>query len=471
VLATVVVLSVVIAAPSWAADKPPAAPAAAAKPAANELAAKPEDYCGICESRKTVNQLLPWMTWGADERLRWEYRVNATTLNGDADNTEYSYQRFRTRLWTSIRPFEPFGVAKDQLDLGINARVVWEFFNYCQPEYRNGIPDSDATFDNLNVTWKKVLGLPATIVAGRQDIRLGDGWLVLEGTPLDGSRTTYFDAIRLTVDPDEKNKLDLIYIENKADTDMYIEPFNDIGRVIAENDERGIIAYWSNKSLEKTQIDGYFIYYHAEEVDSSNTNADIYTVGSRVAGALDDNWKYRAEGALQFGNNEGTSICGAYGVNSRLTYEFNDDRKSAAYLGYEIRSGDDDARKNFNILWGRYPQWSDLYSGYLDTMEGPPAASENYHRVNLGYTFKPSAKTTLLANYNLLFAYENNMSAAGFSSDGCLRGQLVSGLLKYDFNEHLSGHLLGEVFFPGDYYTKDKNDVAFFGRCEMVLTW
>ncbi len=41
-------------------------------------------------------------------------------------------------------------------------------------------------------------GMPLTATVGRQDIIEGVGWLVMDGTPLDGSRTVYFDAARFT---------------------------------------------------------------------------------------------------------------------------------------------------------------------------------------------------------------------------------------------------------------------------------
>jgi hypothetical protein len=43
--------------------------------------------------------------------------------------------------------------------------------------------------------------------------------------------------------------------------------------------------------------------------------------------------------------------------------------------------------------------------------------------------------------------------------------------MKYQFNEHIAGHLQGEVFLPGNYYSDAANDVAFFGRYELVFTW
>ena len=59
--------------------------------------------------------------------------------------------------------------------------------------------------DNLNVQWKKPLDLPATLTVGRQDIFLGDGWLVGDGTPEDGSFTYFLDSARGTYDLEDQN--------------------------------------------------------------------------------------------------------------------------------------------------------------------------------------------------------------------------------------------------------------------------
>jgi len=45
-------------------------------------------------------------------------------------------------------------------------------------------------------------------------------------------------------------------------------------------------------------------------------------------------------------------------------------------------------------------------------------------------------------------------------------------LLKYKFNKHVSGHLLAELFFPGDFYNqKTRDEVAGFLRYQLMFTW
>jgi len=442
--------------------------AAGTNPAAAQATKNADDgqveYCGLCEAKKRFHQAAPWIEVGADLRLRMIYDQAVTSLDKDSRGHDRFWQRFRARVWGKFTPIE---------NVDVNVRLVTEPRNYCRPDTMSDqFIREEVLFDQLNVKWSKMFGLPMAATVGRQDIRLGEGWLVLEGTPLDGSRTIFFDAARLTYD---KTQADLIYIENHANSSYYIKPFNDDHVDLVEQDERGAILYLSNKSLEKTQIDGYFIWKHDSGARSRNaraTEGDLYTFGVLVKGDLTDHWKYYAEAAPQFGHKNGYDIS-AFGLNSKLSYLFKDPMKNGLHLMYEYLSGGEHPAENFDRLWGRYPQWSEVYNGYVDSIEDKPAESSNLHRVGLGWSVEPTKKLEMLTSYSLLFADDNYAkgTATGLSDSGCFRGQVGSWLLKYTINEHVKGHLLGEVFGPGDFYTDSRNDVATFLRFEIVFSW
>jgi hypothetical protein len=46
----------------------------------------------------------------------------------------------------------------------------------------------------------------------------------------------------------------------------------------------------------------------------------------------------------------------------------------------------------------------------------------------------------------------------------------VTAVARYQFNRYLAGHLWGEYFFPGDYYSAPRDDAAFYLRAEMTFT-
>ena len=112
--------------------------------------------------------------------------------------------------------------------------------------------------DNLNVQWKKPLDLPATLTVGRQDIFLGDGWLVGDGTPEDGSFTYFLDAARLTYDlKDQHTTIDAIGLVQYARPDAWLPtlgpsgtvPGDPEGLLLTDQNEKGAILWIANKSL------------------------------------------------------------------------------------------------------------------------------------------------------------------------------------------------------------------------------
>ncbi|KPK86230.1 MAG: hypothetical protein AMJ81_01865 [Phycisphaerae bacterium SM23_33] len=430
-----------------------------------------------------TKQPVPWLTWGADARLREIFTPNLLL-----DREDRHFQRYRFRIWTTVTPVE---------NLSFNARLVWEPRHFCQPSRtlnaRNArIIDewtvNEAIADQFNIEWKNIFGLPVTVKAGRQDIIFGNGWLVLDGTPLDGSRTIFFDAIRGTLDlKDINTTVDLIYICQQADSDQRLPPFCDKDFHNIEQDEQGVIVYVTNKSLDRTQIDGYFIYKHDEQDLGSEpgdigplapwqvgTNADIFTFGARVAGDVGEHWKYRAEFAQEFGDKNGRDLC-AFGFNSQVSYFLRDNWNNNFRVGYEYLSGENDpdsgSDSQFDPLWGRWPQWSELLA-YTVALENRPGEQTNLHRVGVGWSCTPHEKLELCADYHLLFADKNTFRDRPFFTDhGCFKGQLLTGLLKYKFNKHIAGHVLAELFFPGDYYSDVRNEVAGMFRYEIVFTW
>ena len=59
---------------------------------------------------------------------------------------------------------------------------------------------------------------------GRQDLMYGSGRLIADGTPMDGSRSFFMDALKATVKFDEKEKTDLLGIYDSAETFGWGDP-------------------------------------------------------------------------------------------------------------------------------------------------------------------------------------------------------------------------------------------------------
>ena len=222
----------------------------AEKEAAKEKAAEAERAgcnCMFCRAKESIHQETPWLALSADMRLREVFTPNLLL-----DKEDRHYQRYRERFGATAT------VCKD---IDLDMRLVYEPRHFCQPsrkltarnqDYINEWAYSEAIFDRLSVTWREPCGLPVRAVIGRQDIILGNGWLVLDGTPLDDSRTIFFDAVRLTWDlPACNTTVDTIYINQHADSDRWIEPICDKDFHNIENNEQGAIVWITNKSLAR----------------------------------------------------------------------------------------------------------------------------------------------------------------------------------------------------------------------------
>ena len=394
--------------------------------------------------------------------------------------TSGEYQRYRPRWWTKWTLGD---------DATINTRMAWEFRTWDEPRTQDVNFDNDeALFDVLNIDLKNVGGMPLNVVLGRQNIVLGSRWLVFDGTPLDGSRTIYFDAARAIYDwADGSTKFDLMYISQSAESDRWLEPLHDRDRSVTEQDENGMVLYVTNKSLDPMQVEGFLIYKNDNPIDTSVTNmpdawsrkAEIFTFGGGVSGMHGDSWKYRAEGAIQTG--EKSDVTGdlstgemrdleAYGALATLEYLFNDSHANATHLTFEYASGDDpdtDDNEQFDLLWGEWPRWSELLI-YTASYETTPAEMTNLLRLNIGHQFTLNKQWSFTADYHALWADETGSSSRySISDDHNFRGDLFTAWAKFKFNSQLSGHLLGEYFIPGGYYQSDTDDEAFFLRVNI----
>lgn len=409
---------------------------------------------------------FPWLTFNADLRVRQEYYDNAGTLNSHLANHEYNYQRYRARIGVVIHPFE---------NLDIGARLITERRSYLKPDSMEGFRPDEFLIDNLYVTWRNSSLLPAKITLGRQELNIGSGWLIGDGTSGDGSRTGFFDAARVTLDWESAGTtLDLAAIVQPVYGNTWLPILHDLNKGLSEQNENGFVANLSNKSIAHTQIDGYFIYKHNSRVLRNGDQGEIYVIGGKLERAFTPHWKLQAEIAPEWGKKNGSDFR-ALGSNNRLTYTMEDKYHQSFRIGYEYLSGDNPSSQSvneaFDILWGRWPQWSDLH---VFSMAREKRVSDwtNLHRISLGWTLHPMKQLEMAADYMPMFAPQNSYAdKSGFSGDGKYRGSLAKIALQYAFTRHIHGKLLNEFFFPGSYYTAEYRSFANFIRAEMLFAW
>lgn len=430
-----------------------------------------------------------WLEMGADTRFRIIVAKNIDSLNdnppGNREN-HWNFTRHRMRWWQKFKLND---------DVDFNSRLVWEWRHWDEgPRAGGNVRDQSVDFDEIlfdqfNLTVRNLFDMPLTMVAGRQDIILGKGWLVLDGTPLDGSRTICMDALRFTYNWEEKaTTFDMIYVFTKAAEDAWLKPINDEDRHFTEQDEQGFIFYVTNKSLENTQFEAYFIYKNDNPINVTaadepvpwpsalwSKKAEIYTFGGAIQHKFNETWNARVEGAVQTGKKETvgrgrTADLEAFGLVSKLNYEFNDEKKNNLHIGYEYLSGDDPGTRDdeqFDPLWGEWPQWSELYV-YTYNLETMIGETTNLHRFNVGHSFKPAKNWQINTDYHALWAAENSATTfpgiLATSGQSSFRGHLFTCWVKWQCCKQLSWHALAEYLSPGSYYDQRNRDGAYFLR-------
>lgn len=447
---------------------------------------------GFEQFRDWFHNPTDWLSMGADVRWRYIYAPNVDSLNNDAPDRDYHFTRNRFRYWTKTKLSE---------DVDFNIKWTWEFRTWDSPVRKDKETDFDEiVWDNFNLTVRNLFDLPLTMVAGRQDIILGKGWLVLEGGPLDGSRTIYMDALRFTYAvPDRDTTVDMIYVFNRADADAWLKPINDRDRHLTQQDEQGLILYVTDKTNPRLQKELYFMYKNDNPIDTAITDepdpwppywskkAEIFTFGGALSGPIgqSENWKFRSEGAIQLGKKQtqqmGTDMHDlfAFGTVDRIEYHFNDPKKNVLRGTFEYLSGDDPDNENntaFDPLWGEWPQFSELYI-YTYNLETMIAETTNLIRLGVGHSVQLNEKVSMDTDYNLLWANENteknrpHVGTIEFSDSGKFRGQLITWWLKYSLTKNLKGHFVTEFFMPGSYYRGESSDNALFTRVNLEYTF
>ncbi|RKY35635.1 MAG: hypothetical protein DRP73_04540 [Candidatus Omnitrophota bacterium] len=386
--------------------------------------------------------------WGIIERLRQEYLKDWNDLESSTGDN-YNYFRVRTSIWGKLDFDSQFS---------IYAKLTNEFKPYITPSRSGDI--HELVFDNLYVDLKNIFDSPWSLRIGRQNIIYGEGFLFIDGTPLDGSRTIYYNAIKATLNLD-KLKIDFLGIINPRQ-DEFLPVVNNRNKSLAEQKEEGFGYYAQYDPNTNWHWEQYYFYKKEDERSSPQTK--LNTIGGRLV-YKNSPWQIRSELAYQFGDygsydREGL---GGYGF---VDYTLQDVKFTPTVtVGGVYLSGDDPStsdNESWDPLFSRWPYKSELYC-YILSMEKSIAYWANMQLYKLGLNLKPTDKDSVDLAYMYLRANENTYaSKSAFSNDGKERGHILQIIWKHTFNKNLSGHIQIEYFHPGDYYVDTADDALFF---------
>jgi len=394
----------------------------------------------------------------------WDNAFDFDHANDAPGNLDRNYFRLKTSLWYKNDYAKKY-------DFFVKLTNEAYYYMFTQ-DTDSPFHEDEIVFDNLYVGATDIAGLPVSLRVGRQDFLMthGEGFLIMDGTPLDGSRTFYFNAAKANIKFGDSADVDLIYITNQQ-TDRYLPSlYASEKRPINTSDETGIVVYGRVKAGESIKVEPYYI-FKTEEADPyqtalGNTDAgklSLNTVGARAVAGL-GGFNVRGEFAYQLGEYDDNTDREGMGGYLFVSRGYKDVKWSPSWeLGYVYLSGDDqttaDKDEGFNPLFSRWPWLSELYVFSLIRDRGIAYwTNTSWARAGVKLAFTPD--TSLDLKYNYIRAVEET-GVPGEKE----KGHLPQVQLNHKFTDRIDGYLRVEYMVPGNYYAGD--DAATFVRWQL----
>ncbi|HOW84684.1 MAG TPA: alginate export family protein [Candidatus Aminicenantes bacterium] len=375
------------------------------------------------------------------ERFRFEAWDNAVSLN-DAAADGFAYTRNRTTLgldWRAAGNLEVLG------------KVTNEFRVYLAPKDRafNG---HEVFFDNLYVKWTIPGRTPLTVTAGRQDLNFGEGFVIADGTPGDGSRSYYFNAVRLDADLAPGHRLTAFAHATKA-TDRFLPVINSRQQSLAEQPENALALYYAG-TFGRAKLDAYAVRKTTDANEAWPVPARTDTLGARAVMPLAKPLSFTAEAAFQTGR-YGDAGRSAYGAIAHLDYDLAGTRPllKAFTLGGILLSGDDPATarmEGWDPVFSRWPKWSESYI-YTLTRESRPSYWSNLSALyaQLAFDLGPRSDGHLMV---MPMGAGRSRTGEFPGGTGLYRGTLYRARLNYKVSKFMTGRVIWEHLEPGSFY-------------------
>lgn len=332
---------------------------------------------------------------------------------------------------------------------------------------------STSTQNNIDldlayVTLKEFLYSPLTLKVGRQEIRIGSGLVIGDGTRVDNtsliapdlSSRKAFDAIVAILDYDPLTvSLGTAKLVESAQTGT------------DDNDAYLLDAIYKLGGKYNAVVDAsYLLSYDSSDsnVGSPGTKGQAtHVVDLRLTADPMKNLSAELEYARQFGvYSVGLSNAG-WALTAGAKYSLADIKKIAKYapvLGvkYDYRSGNKvDYTKDFKA-------WRALYEDQVNGVIYDP--NSNISIVNVSGSIKPTEDTILSANYyNYRFAQKLVTADNGTNKPKRDAGDELDLNLTYNYTEDVSFGLLGAMYWPGSAYVSDKTATELLGSMKVTF--
>jgi len=461
----------------------------------------------LCAQEASVEEennpkTLQW-NGGGDFRVRQEIYDRLPGTGGNVSRYN-SFFRMRGRAW---------GEVKNE-DFTLYARITDEFREYAReptPYHKYGKTPGELVLDNLYLDMRNLFWDRVDLRVGRQDLWYGSGRVIAEGTPMDGSRTFFFDAVKAVVKFDEKNTLDIFGTYNSAKTFSLGNPYpvsggEDLPLNCMEPWSTGMAEwggglYFKSKEFEVLPFDLYYIYMQKSTYQLLNgtkmQGRYVNTVGLRLMPKITDTLSAELEAATQYGEKDsGATIGGQLGY-AGLTYKMPLESGIKPYTTLAVlymsgdrdrgtgRMGDRENDRSWDPLWGRYTFLENEMYVYRGIYGVAYWSNLIYPHWKIGCEFfnERGGRHDVFATVGPMFAAvkdkipgTNNPMGGG---DGALYGwflrtrydfPLLTGFINKDKKRgNLLGHVTAELLEPGDYCRSSK--LAYFLRWEVSVAF
>lgn len=420
----------------------------------------------------------PVWDFGGDFRFRGESCVNGPTAT-HKENAHTDYLRLRTHVWGKVTHdrFEGF------LQLGNE-------FRYYRPEKDKGKQRfPDVTFiDQFYFKGSDLFDGLLDIKIGRQNMSFGNKRIISDGTGGDGSRTTYFDALRLTFDFGNKRTLDAFAIYTARhdwlptlgrthDAKSKRTKSYDYDTTGYNHTEYGAGLYYTDKSYDALPWEAYYV-WKTENGENSTViqKGDTFTThtfGTRLIPQFTKTLSGELEAAIQFGDDAHL----AFLAHTGLTYAPDWQCKPKFTAAVTYMSGDSNGGRGkhaWHSVFNRQVHYGDLVSAMFNKN-----AFNNFLYPHAAVQLLPTDLTKLDLQAGPIFAPVHEEAPNG-DSYGTFRGfyaqvkygiQLGKLLSESDCLSTLNLNLVGEVLTKGSDWFLDEDDTAFFGRVEFTYTF
>lgn len=413
----------------------------------------------------------PQVKVGADVRLRGYYLDNWLDFDDAQKRDEWSVFRLRTRVYVSAA-----------MENGVSAYVRIGNQNFS--EGVTAVPSADGDkweeenksnkffVDAAYISVKDLFGLPLELLAGRQNLMYGSGWVIADGQSQYGSTSTYIDGIKLVWRMGTNVALDALYFKDEEKKRDSVTP-----------DDITFAGFYltSKAPLPIGQQEIYVLGRFDQTI-----RKEVYMAGARLSNRYESGVDYSAEGAWQAGKARPKIDQNAYGLKIDLGYTIETAATPRLYGGFVRLTGDDygteDEFEGWDVFYGGWPQYGDLLAwryvnagtdnaisiydpnyNALSTVAGE-AVYSNLNMYTAGLELRPVD--------GLKFGFSYSRMIADHTTDGIDAGlgnyyQLTG---EYRYSPHLTFGLYAALIDPGDAFV-GRNDPASEAFWEVNLSF